>query len=79
MTPPALWQRLCGRCAEPAVGLCVEHFDLVTVDLVVRVEGAEAVSSPAKHKHLCPNDGGRMEISPASRSALRRDEQHVML
>lgn len=70
MTPTPLWQRLRGRCAQPAVGLRVEHFDLVTVDLVVGVEGAEAVGSPSEHKHLCPDDGGRVEVSPASRSAL---------
>lgn len=70
MTPPSLWQRLCGQRAQPAVGLRIEHFDLVAVDLVVGVEGTEAVRSPSEHKHLRPDDGGRVEVPPACRSAL---------
>lgn len=57
MAPASLRRWLCGRGAQPAVGLGVEHLDLVAVDLVVGVEGAEAIGSPAEHKHLRPDDG----------------------
>ncbi|TNN58103.1 hypothetical protein EYF80_031702 [Liparis tanakae] len=41
-----------------------------TVDLVVGVEGTKEVCSPAKHKHLCPDDSGRVEVPPARLRAL---------
>ena len=70
MTPASFRQRLGRGAAQPAVGLGVKHFDLVAVDLVVGVEGAKAVCSPPKYKHLCSDDGGRVEVSPACWSAL---------
>lgn len=78
VTSASLWQWLCWRGAQPAVGLCVEHFDLVAVDLIVGVEGTKAVCSPSKHKHLCPDDGGWVEVPPACRSALWREDQQMM-
>lgn len=79
MTPAPLWQWLCWWGAQPAVGLCVEHFDLVAVDLVVGVEGTKSVCSPSKYKHLCPNDGGWVEVPPACRSALWGEDQQIIL
>lgn len=63
-------RRLRGRAAQPTVGLRVEHFDLVAVDLVVGVEGSEAVGSAPEHKHLSADDGGRVEVPPSGRSSL---------
>lgn len=79
MTPASLWQWLCWRRAQPAVGLCVKHFDLVAVDFIVGVERTKTVRSSPKYKHFCPNDGGWMEISPTCWCALYRENKQRML
>lgn len=58
VTPASLWRGLRGGGAQPAVGLRVEHFDLVAVNLIVGVERAEAVRPPSENKHFCSYDGG---------------------
>lgn len=79
MTPASLWQWLCRRGGQPAVGLCVKHSDLVAVDLVVGVEGTETICPSPKHKHFCPDDGSRVEVSPACWAALQsRDQQDIV-
>lgn len=75
MAPASLGQQLRSRRVEPAVGLRVENFDFIAIDLVVGVERAESIRSPSEHKHLGADDGSRVEVSPSSRRALKR--QHV--
>lgn len=80
MTPAPFWGNLRWRCREPDVGLRVEHLDLVAVDLVIGVEGAEAVGPTTEHKHFCADHSGRVEVPPASWWPLRsrsRAHRHI--
>lgn len=78
MTPASLWQWLCWRRAQPAVGLSVKYFDLVAIDFVVGVERTETICSTPKYKHLCSDDCGWVEVSPTCWSALWRKCQWIM-
>lgn len=64
MTPASLYQRLCYWGVQPSVGHRLEHPDHVAVQLIVGVERTKAVRTSSKHKHLCPDDGGRVEVPP---------------
>ena len=63
-------QQLCVRRTEPEVCLSVKDFDLVAVDLIVGVERPKAIRPATKHKHLRPDNSGRVEVPPARRRAL---------
>lgn len=70
MTPASIDQRLCYRGVQPSVGRCLVHPDHVAVQLVVGVERTKAVCATSEHVHLCPDDGGGMEVPPPCWGAL---------
>lgn len=79
MAPAALYHWLCHRGAQPAVGHRLKHPDHVAVQLIVGVERTKAVRTASKHKHLCPDDGGGVEVPPACWGTLGTHNQQTSI